>query len=75
MTQTTFKENEMDEQKYWAYKHINGSIKVKSFWPNSKGNDPAIEDAYDSDFVSRVLDPYPAKDRAEAEAIAVKRLA
>ena len=62
-------DNEDEVRKWWAYRHIYGGIKVKLF----TGQD-AIEDAYDSNFVDEVLDPYPAKDRNEAESIALARL-
>lgn len=63
----------MDDEevvKFWAYRHVNGKISVKRFTDQD-----AVEDAYDSNFVDSVLDPYPAKNRLEAEQIAVSRLA
>lgn len=60
--------------KYWAYRHTNGSIHVKSYRDDLPYAKASIDDAYESDFVDDVLDPFEAKDRAEAEQIAKQRL-
>lgn len=55
--------------KFWAYRHIDGHIHVKRFTSQD-----AIDDAYDSPFVDTVLDPFDSASRADAEALAIKRL-
>ena len=55
--------------KYFAYRHINGRIMVRRFTFQD-----SLEDAYDSDFVDQILEPYEAKNRLDAEQIAVERL-
>lgn len=60
--------------KYWAYRHINGSVHVKSYregLPNAKAS---IDDAFESDFVEDILDPFEAANRTEAEQIAKQQL-
>lgn len=54
----------MSNLKWWAYRHVNGGVHMKRF----HGQD-AVEDAYDSDFVDDVLDPFVAETRNEAELI------
>lgn len=64
--------DDFDEEvqpQWWAYRHINGGIHVKSFTLQDD-----LESAYDSDFVDEVLDPYPAENRAKAEEVAIARL-
>ena len=56
-------ENEL--KRFWAYRHIDGHIHVRRFFDLAD-----VEDAYDSDFVDDVLEPFQAKNRAEAEGIA-----
>lgn len=58
---------------YWAYRHVDGKIHLKRYWKDSASDD-AIEDAYDSDFVFDVLEPFEAETRAEAEEIARRDL-
>jgi hypothetical protein len=52
-------------KRYWAYKHINGHIKVKSYF--GKRTSAAIYDARDSEFVDRIMYPYSAHNREDAE--------
>ena len=54
--------------KYWAYKHINGSIHVRGYRDDLPNARVSIDDAYDSSFVDHVLEPYEAEDRPAAEA-------
>ena len=64
-----FDDNGEAELMFWAYRHVNGNIQVKRFTSQD-----AVNDAYDSDFVDDVLDPYRATDRMDAESIAKQRL-
>lgn len=54
--------------KFWAYKHINGTIHVKicrgNFWQD------AIDDAFASPFVEDVVVPFEAETRDKAEEVA-----
>jgi hypothetical protein len=65
-----YPDSEEEPQMFWAYRHINGGVHLKNYW----GNHDAIDDAYDSDFVDDVLEPFTAPNRAEAEIIAKDRL-
>jgi hypothetical protein len=56
--------------KFWAYRHINGSIRVKAYRDDMPNARASVDDAFESDFVEDVLDPFPANNRAEAEQIA-----
>lgn len=56
--------------KFWAYRHTNGSIQVKAYREDMPNARASIDDAFESDFVEDVLDPFPADNRAEAEQIA-----
>ncbi len=57
--------------KFWAYRHIDGGIHVKSYWEvGSDGIDPALEDVYSSPFVDEVMDVFEANSRKDAERIA-----
>jgi len=49
-------------RKFWAYKHVNGTVHLKNY------RDPdAIEDAFESDFVADVMNVFEAENRAKAE--------
>lgn len=56
--------------KFWAYRHIDGGIHVKAYRGDLPNARAAVDDAYDSDFVEDVLEPFPADSRGEAEQIA-----
>lgn len=60
--------------KYWAYRHINGSIHVKSYRNDLPNARASIDDAFESDFVDDVIDPFEAGSRLEAEQVAKARL-
>lgn len=61
--------------KFWAYRHVNGGIHVKSYWGKmTDDSDPDLDDAFESPFVDKVLYPYEAENREEAEKIAKDRL-
>lgn len=66
----------MSEQirQFWAYRHINGSIHVRQYRADLPNARESIDDAFESDFIDDVLDPFPAHDRAEAERIAKMKL-
>lgn len=53
---------------FWAYRHIDGGIHVKRY----AGNFPraSVDDAYESEFVEDVLEPFDAVSRVEAEQVA-----
>jgi len=60
----------MDENQWWGYRHRLGTVQVKRFW----GDRASINDAYESDFVVEVVEPFPAGTRDEALKIAAARL-
>jgi hypothetical protein len=61
--------------KFWAYRHIDGGIHVKSYWEvGSDGIDPSLEEAYSSPFVDEVMDAFEANSRKDAERIASDKL-
>lgn len=51
--------------KWWGYQYTNGKLQVKRYFTYED-----IRDAEESDFVSRVSQPFDAEDREEA----IKRL-
>jgi hypothetical protein len=65
-------ENEPTIRKYWAYRHVNGHIKVK-LYHDEFGKDE-IDQAEESPFVDYVLGPYVAENRQDAERIALEKL-
>ena len=66
--------SEIMKRRYWAYLHNNGGIHVKMYWEGLLGKvDPALEDAHSSPFVAKVIGPYFADGREEAEKDAKKR--
>jgi hypothetical protein len=54
---------------YWAYRHINGTIKVEQFIDAD-----SLDAAYESDFVDEILDPFKAESHKQAEQIAREEL-
>jgi hypothetical protein len=60
--------------KFWAYRHINGSIHVKGYRADLPNARESINDAFESDFVDDVIDPFEAVSRQEAERIAKAKL-
>ena len=60
-------------RRYWAYLHVAGHIKVKRY-DEEFGKDD-IGQAEESDFVDYVIGPYVAENRADAERIAIEKLA
>jgi len=59
---------------FWAYRHVDGGIHVKTYRADAPNAKAAIDDAFESDFVDDVLDPFEANDRAQAEQIAKQKL-
>ena len=56
---------------WWAYLHSNGSLVVKRwFWDVAD----YTTDCIGNDFVVRVIEPFPARSREEAYAIAKGKL-
>lgn len=56
-----------DEKQMWlGYKHVLGTYQAKRFYSRER---MAIDDAYGSDFVDQVVEPFEAKGREAAIAI------
>jgi len=53
--------------KWWGYRHMNGSIQVKRFF-----SDLDLTEADESPFVRKVFQPFEAKDRQDAINIITK---
>jgi hypothetical protein len=51
-----------DKQLWWGYSHINGNLQAKRYW----GDKRDLDDAYESDFVEIVVEPFEASSREEA---------
>ena len=53
----------MDDNKlqWWGYVHTNGSLQAKRYFDKRD-----LEDAYESDFVAQVIQPFDASGREEA---------
>lgn len=47
--------------KWWGYIHTNGSIQVKRYFDQRD-----LEDAHESPFVSKVINPFEAEGRDDA---------
>jgi len=47
--------------KWWGYRHINGSLQVKRYFDSRD-----LDDARDSDFVISYTGPFDASDRDDA---------
>jgi hypothetical protein len=61
----------MSKNQWWGYRnHQSGTIQVKRYWDDRA----SIEDAYESDFVAEVVEPFVAGTRDEALKIAAERL-
>lgn len=55
--------------KWWGYRHTSGSVQAKRFFDDRS----SIEDAYESDFVSQVVEPFEADSREAALKIVSER--
>lgn len=51
----------MSNNKWWGYKHINGSLQAKRYF-----DDRDLSEAYESPFVDQVILPFEAEDREQA---------
>lgn len=47
--------------KWWGYRHIQGSVHLKRFYDQAD-----VDEAYESDFVDDVCDPFDAPSRETA---------
>jgi len=52
----------MSQHKWWGYLHIKGTINVKRFFSMRD-----LTEARESDFVERVVGPFNAMDRSDAQ--------
>ena len=52
-------------EKWWGYRHENGSYQVKRYYRYLSGA-ANVEDAYDSPFVDKVTEPFEACGRQQA---------
>lgn len=59
---------------FWAYRHVDGGIHVRAYRADGSKTQDAINDAFESDFVDDVLDPFEAENREQAEQIAKQKL-
>ena len=55
--------------KWWGYRHTSGTVQAKRFFSDRA----SIEDAYESDFVAQVVEPFEADSRDEALRIVAER--
>ena len=55
--------------KWYGYKHVNGSYQAKRYFDRRD-----LEDCQESDFVASYTQPFDAKDRAEALEIIERKL-
>lgn len=46
---------------WWGYKHTSGTYQAKRYFDRRD-----LDEAYESDFVAEVVQPFEAKDRQEA---------
>jgi hypothetical protein len=56
---------------YWGYLHSNGSVQVKRYLGDPRDY---TEDCEGNDFVVRVVRPFKAESREEAEQIIIAKL-
>jgi hypothetical protein len=47
--------------KWWGYKHVSGSLQAKRYFDKED-----LIEAKESPFVAQIVQPFEAKDRAEA---------
>jgi len=59
----------MSDNQWWGYRHQLGSVQAKRFF----GDRASIDDAYESDFVREVVEPFTAATRDEALAIVAQK--
>lgn len=61
--------NEQQRNQWWGYRHVLGSVQAKRFF----GDRASINDAYESDFVAQVVEPFDADSREEALRVVTER--
>lgn len=61
----------MTETMWWGYLHQNGTVQVKRWFGD---HEDYRGDCYGNPFVLRVVKPFEAKTREEAEAIITKQV-
>lgn len=59
----------MNKGYWWGYLHISGTIQAKPYY-----SEQDIQEARDSPFVKRVINPFQAPDRDSALAIIEERI-
>ena len=59
--------------RWWGYLHTSGTIAVKRYHPQFGPDD--LEDAFSSPFCAKVVGPFDAADRDEAERIIQEKVA
>ena len=62
-------EQNMPDNLWWGYRHTSGSVQAKRYFDDRA----SIQDAYESDFVREVIEPFPAESRDEALKIIAER--
>jgi len=58
----------MSENLWWGYRHQSGTVQAKRFF----GDRASINDAYESDFIIEVVEPFAAGTREEALAVVTR---
>ncbi len=58
-----------DPLMWWGYRHVSGTVQAKRYF----GERDAIEDAQQSGFVAKIVEPFPADSRDEALKIVRQR--
>jgi len=53
--------DEIPVQKWWGYRHTNGSVQAKAYFSEAD-----LDDARESDFVAEVVEPFDCRGRDEA---------
>ena len=56
---------------WWGYRHTSGSVQAKRYF----GDRASLQDAYESDFVVDVVEPFAANSRDDALKIVAERTA
>lgn len=53
--------SDMEKNLWWGYLHVRGTLQAKRYFDKRD-----LDEAYESDFVAQVVQPFMAKDREEA---------
>jgi hypothetical protein len=62
----------MSDNQWWGYRHTSGSVQAKRFF-GEQTDRASIQDAYESDFVVQVVEPFDADSRDQALSIVAER--